>query len=400
MGPNRRLLEVIVSRYAPHFECDTDVLFLCVNRPGKCGTSSPPRNRNHDNNAASSSSSSCNDERRHIRTSCDDVVAILDRHDVRRANLLYMCAGSTFAYSFASRYPNRTTGHIVGIASWVLRSDPSSEVVSNCNDATTTATATATTSEEDDGKEVVRGSTSKNFAVVVDNATIATPQYMHSLAHRMAMSGYLGPKRLLSSLVGGIAGSAASIFGYAPPSFVANAIRSEMSNDERIAFDERFPNEDGASEFAMLMKWIHDDGGYDDEVGARDANGDERRRCGSGGGDDADDADAAERDGVHDAGDGNARDCAVCLSAQQELGLVYRTDVPIQRRILLWHGEHDRMISVSGADYLASMMPNVTLTRVRGGTHQGVMFFFPEDVMEALNRISRETAVWNMEVSC
>jgi len=384
MGPNRRLLEVIVSRYAPHFECDTDVLFLCINRPGKCGTSSP-----HNHNVVSSSSSADNphekhnapNEIRHIRTSCDDVVTILDYHNIRRANLLYMCAGSTFAYSFASHYPHRTTGHIVGIASWVLRSDPSSEVVWNCNDA-----ATAT---EDDDQKVVRGS--KKSRAVDDNTTIATPRYMHSFTHRMAMNGYFGPKWIISSLVGGIAGSTTSIFGLASSEFVANVIKKEMSNDEQIMFDEQFPHDDGASKFAQLMKWIHDDGGYDDELSVY-VNEDERY-----GNSDTTD----ENNGIRNAKDGDARDCAVCLSTQQDVGLIYNNSVPTQRQILLWHGEHDKMISVSGADYLTSMMPNVTLTRVRGGTHQGIMFFFPEDVMEALNRISRETSVWNMEVpSC
>ena len=91
--------------------------------------------------------------------------------------------------------------------------------------------------------------------------------------------------------------------------------------------------------------------------------------------------------------DGDAKDIAVCLSTQQDIGLVYKTTLPQQKQVLLWHGEHDQMISVCGGEYLQSMISNATLTRISGGTHQGVMFFCPDDVMEALNRISRDVPI-------
>ena len=123
VGPNRRLLEAVISRYSSEFECDNAVLFLSVNRPGKGGTSS----------SVNADSIGASDEVQHIRTTCDDVVSILDYYSIPKASLLYICAGSTFAYSFAAQYPQRTTGYIIGIASWVLRSDPPSATSCSCN---------------------------------------------------------------------------------------------------------------------------------------------------------------------------------------------------------------------------------------------------------------------------
>ena len=103
MGPNRRLLEAVISsNYAPKFECDKDVLFLCINRPGKGGTSSSAATEQPLNEVTAP------DERRHINATCNDVITILDYYGISKTNLLYMCAGSTFAYSFASQYPERT----------------------------------------------------------------------------------------------------------------------------------------------------------------------------------------------------------------------------------------------------------------------------------------------------
>jgi predicted esterase len=66
----------------------------------------------------------------------------------------------------------------------------------------------------------------------------------------------------------------------------------------------------------------------------------------------------------------------------------YKSSVPKQKRILLWHGENDRMVNVAGAEYLESMLSNATLSYVSEGTHQGTMFFFPRDLMLELNQIS------------
>jgi len=85
MGPNRRILEVLVNRYAQNFECDKEVLFLCLNRPGKCGTSSSSSTTTTDQNIS--------DERKHIQTACDDIITILNHYDIRKTSLFYMCAG-------------------------------------------------------------------------------------------------------------------------------------------------------------------------------------------------------------------------------------------------------------------------------------------------------------------
>lgn len=336
MGPSRRLLEAIVSRYAPNFQCDKDVLFLSVNRPGKGGTTSSVE---HEKSTISSSS-----ERQHIDTACKDVVTILDHYGISRASLLYMCAGSTFAYSFASQYTERTTRYIIGVASWVLRSDQSS---------------VNTPKEHKNGSEVIQG-------------YIDTPP-MHSLTHRLAMRGVFGPKSFVSWLAGGITGSIGMVFSSVPPAWVGKELKKDLSTEETVMFDEQYPD---VEEFVAMMKWIHDDG-HDDEVSVP-VNGD---------------GTSCPEHEVADAKDGNARDCAVCLSTQQDLGLIYKTTVPVQHQVLLWHGECDKMIAIEGAMYLESMISNSTLTRVADGTHQGVMFFLPEGAMEALNRISRDSHV-------
>ena len=81
-------------------------------------------------------------------------------------------------------------------------------------------------------------------------------------------------------------------------------------------------------------------------------------------------------------------DIAVCLSTQHDLGMEYNSSASKQKRVLLWHGENDKMVNVVGAEYLESMMRNATLSYVSEGTHQGTMFFFPRDVMLEINQIS------------
>ena len=158
----------------------------------------------------------------------NDVLTILDYYRISKTNLLYMCAGSTFAYSFASQHPARTTGYIVGIASWILHSQPSSSSSINCNAA------------ENDVMECAE-----------DN--INTPN-MHSLSHRMAMKGFFGPKWMVSWLAGGIVGSMSILFSSIPPEWVGKELKKELSDNEIRIFDEKFP--DGV-EFVELMKWIH-----------------------------------------------------------------------------------------------------------------------------------------------
>ncbi|KAL7554839.1 hypothetical protein ACHAWF_018388 [Thalassiosira exigua] len=332
-GPSRRLLEAVISRYSPNFECDKDVLFLCVNRPGKGGTYSSPVSPNQGNVPS--------DERRHINTACQDVVSVLDFYGIKKASLFYMCAGATYAYFFASQFPERTTGYIIGIASWVLRSDSSSTI---CGDAN------------------------------LENHITTTTPPMHSLTHRLAMKGLFGPKWMVSLLAGGFMGSVSSVFGSVPPTWIEKVWKDGLSNGEIMLYEAQY--QDGG-EFVDMMKWIHDDG--IDESTSTFVNG-VIHACGG-----------ETEGGNNDEGD--ARDIAVCISTQQEIGLIYKTRIPAQRQVLLWHGECDAMISIRGAEYLESMIPDATLTRVPEGTHQGVMFFFPDDAIDALNRISRDVTV-------
>lgn len=366
MGPNRRLLDAVVSRYAPKFECDIDnkdVLFLCVNRPGKGGTSpsgTETKQQQHDRTAP--------DERQHVRTSVNDVVTILDHCGVGRASLLYMCAGSTYAYSFASMFPERSTGYILGIASWVLRSGPSSSSQSSSLFAQCGNNRVESVEKGDGHQE--------------SDDEIQTPR-MNSLTHRMAMSGVFGPRWMVSYMVGGIVGSSSTMLSSVPPAWVGKSFRKDLSEDEATEFDKQFPD---GEKFVELLKWIHGDG-FDDEASVF-VNG--------GSGTDADGSEdkGIERNNNTQTNEGNARDIAVCLSTQQDLGLVYKRTVPAQKKVLLWHGLNDKMVSVAGARYLEAMIgPRATLTRIKDGTHQGVMFFFPESVMKAMNQIVSEVEV-------
>jgi pimeloyl-ACP methyl ester carboxylesterase len=329
-GPNRRLLEGVISRYTPEFECDRDVFFICLNRPGKGGTSSSSSSTNTD----AANNNIISPEQEYIRTACNDIITIIDYYQVPKVSLFYMCAGSTFAYSFAKLHPERTTGYILGLSSWVLRHD-----------------GTKRSTNDDD---------------CVD---CTTPPNMNSLIHSWAMHGYFGPKSIISSLAGGFMGSVPGLFNSFPQQWVVNGFKKELSNGERMEFDERYP-EDGGVAFVEGLTWSYEDGDGDGSVFVNvDANDVENKH-------------------VPNTNDGSAKDIAVCLSTQQDLGMEYKYSVPKQKRILLWHGENDKMVNVAGAEYLEAMLSNATLSYVSEGTHQGTMFFFPRDLMLELNQIS------------
>jgi len=334
-GSNRRLLETVISRYTPEFVCDRDVFFICLNRPGKGGTSSSSYS------TATTGKSTISPEQEYIRTACDDIITIIDYYQVPKVSLLYKCAGSSFGYSFAKLHPERTTGYILGISSWVLRHD---------------------------------GNRSNNDGGNVDDITdYSTPSTMNSRIHSWAMRGYFGSKSMVSLLAGGIVGSVPSLFTSLPQHWIVDGFKQELSNDERVEFDEQYP-EDGGEAFVEMMAWQYGDEAGDGSVFVNV--------------DDNDDVDESNDKRVPYANDGNAKDIAVCLSTQQELGMEYKSSVPKQKRVLLWHGEDDGMVNVGGAEYLASMLSNATLSYVSEGTHQGTMFFFPRDLMLELNQIS------------
>lgn len=324
-GPNRRLLELILARYAPNFDCDRDVLFLCINRPGKGGTSSSHSLSNDEN---------VSPEQQHINTTCQDVVTIMDYYQIPKTSLFYMCAGSTFCYSFAAKYSDRTTGHIIGVSSWILRPCPS-QMEGN--------------TREDDH---------------------ALPP-IHSLTHRMAMNGLFGPKWFVSNLASGSMSNVNCLFGLLPETFLVNHFKKTLSTNERIAFDKHYPDRGGVGLVEDLM-WMSEDGS--DGEGSIFVNS----------------QNVNIENASPNSNDGNAKDISVCLTTQEELGLIYNRTIPTQKKVLLWHGTKDHMISVAGSEYLASAVPNATLNKVVEGTHQGTMFFFPDSVMMSLNSISSE----------
>ena len=332
-GPNRRLLEAVISRYTPEFQCDRDVFFICLNRPGKGGTSSS-------SSITATDASNISPEQEYIRTACNDIITIIDYYQVPKVSLLYMCAGSTFAYSFAKLHSERTTGYILGMSSWILRHDGN-----RSNDEGSNADST------------------------ID---YSTPSNMNSKIHSWAMRGYFGSKSMVSSLAGGVVGSVPGLFNSLPQHWVVDGFKKELSDNERKEFDAQYP-EDGGVAFVKMMTWSHGDGDGDGSIFVNVDNSN---------------VDESNGNRIPNTNDGNAKDIAVCLSTQQDLGMEYKPSVPKQKRVLLWHGENDRMVSAAGAEYLESMLSNATLSYVSGGTHQGTMFFFPRDLMLELNQIS------------
>ena len=299
------------------------MFFLCLNRPGKGGTSS----------SGTTSEADTSPEQEYISTACRDVISIIDYYQVPKVSLLYMCAGSTFAFSFAKLHTDRTTDSILGVSSWILRHDGSGS----------------------DG-----------------SVDCATPSNMNSKLHSWAMRGYFGSTSFISSLAGGCVGSTPRLFSILPQQWILNGFKKELSDSERLGFDQQYPEEIGL-QFVETMTWMYQDNHGDGSVFVNanefEDSCDKRIPC---------------------MNDGNAMDIAVCLSTQLDLDMEYKSSVPKQMRVLLWHGENDSMINVTGAEYLRSMLSNATLSYVPNGTHQGTMFFFPRDLMLELNRVSND----------
>ena len=308
-GPNRRLLESALARYSQNFVCPKDALFLCLNRPGKGGSSSLV--------------GTC--EKEYLHQASRDVITILDHYEIERTNLVYMCAGSSFAYHFASCYPERTTGHIIGMSSWVLRS------------------------VEIDG----------------DKTVVKTPE-MNSKVHKLAMSGWL-PKGLLAYLGSGLTRIMLPVvINNLPEGWFVDAFKKELSSLENEEFEKVYPG-DGAR-FLDMMRRLYADRPEDSVSVNEESSGNLKIPCNQ---------------------DGDAMDLAVCMSSQQELGLSYSWETfPTQEEIILFHGECDSMVSIAGAQYLARTLPNTTLFTEPYGSHQGGMLFYPTKVIDALNRIS------------
>lgn len=165
-----------------------DLDFICVNRPGKGGTS-PAK----DGGPAS-----------HLATAVQDAVAVLDELKIDKVSLMCMCAGTPFCLAFAAKYPERTTGQLIGISSWVQPAD--------CKFKNTKT------------------------------------------------SFYLGTtmRPLVAPVVGLVFASIGSSLTSFPASMTLGALRSKLSPDEQEAFDEKFSNKD---EFVRMMKWMQEDRG-------------------------------------------------------------------------------------------------------------------------------------------
>lgn len=82
-----------------------DLRLICVNRPGKGGTSPASEGNSH------------------LDASVQDAVAVLDCLGVDRVSLFCMCAGAPFCMAFALQQPERTTREFMGISTWVQPAD-------------------------------------------------------------------------------------------------------------------------------------------------------------------------------------------------------------------------------------------------------------------------------------
>eukprot|EP00928_Gymnodinium_smaydae_P002138 TRINITY_DN10759_c0_g1_i6.p1 TRINITY_DN10759_c0_g1~~TRINITY_DN10759_c0_g1_i6.p1 ORF type:complete len:278 (+),score=9.95 TRINITY_DN10759_c0_g1_i6:53-835(+) len=103
-GGNRRMLHMFEE-----FAKAASLRFICVNRPGKGGTSR----------------SLVPGPEAHVDTVCVDTLSVLSVLRVDRASVLFMCEGTPFALSFAARYPQRVTTKLLGVAPWIQPADTS-----------------------------------------------------------------------------------------------------------------------------------------------------------------------------------------------------------------------------------------------------------------------------------
>lgn len=180
-GGNRRMLYSFRNLFS-------DLFFICVNRPGTGGTSPAKQS-----GAAAQ-----------LQTAVRDAAVVLDMLRISKVSLMCMCAGTPFCLSFAATYPERTTGKMRAISSWIQPADAGYE------------------------------NTKTTFYL----GTTMTP--------------------LVAPIAGLVFASIGSSLTSFPTSMTVSALRSGLSTEEREAFDALHHDKKA---FATMMKWIQAENG-------------------------------------------------------------------------------------------------------------------------------------------
>lgn len=89
----------------------TPVRLICINRPGKDGTS-------HATATPHGLSATAN----HVATTCSDAVAVMDALGLAKVHILAECAGTPFSLAFCAANPNRVSTVIL-VGPWVQPAD-------------------------------------------------------------------------------------------------------------------------------------------------------------------------------------------------------------------------------------------------------------------------------------
>eukprot|EP00545_Synedropsis_sp_CCMP1620_P011831 CAMPEP_0119009486 /NCGR_PEP_ID=MMETSP1176-20130426/4396_1 /TAXON_ID=265551 /ORGANISM="Synedropsis recta cf, Strain CCMP1620" /LENGTH=348 /DNA_ID=CAMNT_0006962007 /DNA_START=11 /DNA_END=1057 /DNA_ORIENTATION=- len=197
MGGNRRMLASWIDLLP------TSSRLICVNRPGKGGTSAPPHHNKSDNKTTAAETT--------LKTALQDIIAVLDYLTIDRVSVLCLCAGSPYAMAFCAQHPERTNGHLMGISTWVEPAD--------CGYENTT------------------------------------------------FSFYLGTHipALASPIAGSVSNSVGTSITSLPTSWVNHALWKKLSKEEQQAFDKRQDDGQQETSFMNQMAWIQEETGGETE---------------------------------------------------------------------------------------------------------------------------------------
>lgn len=100
LGSSRRMLLVLKEVLEMH-----SLWAICVSRPGSEGT------KDEDNPSSQ------------VETFCFDTIAVMDALKIGKAGIVCMCAGTSFAMAFSTKYSDRTTGKFLALGPWTLPAD-------------------------------------------------------------------------------------------------------------------------------------------------------------------------------------------------------------------------------------------------------------------------------------